>query len=36
MTGFQPTTTMCKNKHREIVGEKKDVFEVSATYSAAL
>jgi hypothetical protein len=31
-TGFQPRTTMCKNKQGEIVGEEKDVLEVWATY----
>ena len=31
-TGFQPRTTMCKNKQGVIVGEKKDVLEVWATY----
>jgi hypothetical protein len=31
-TGFQPRTTMCKNKHGVIVGEEKDVLEVWVTY----
>jgi hypothetical protein len=31
-TGFQPRTTMCKNKQGVIVGEEKDVLEVWATY----
>jgi len=31
-TGFQPRTTMCKNKQGVIVGEEKDVLEVWAMY----
>jgi hypothetical protein len=31
-TGFQPRTTMCKNKQGVIVGEEKDVLEVWATH----
>jgi hypothetical protein len=31
-TGFQPRTTMRKNKQGEIVGEEKDELEVWATY----
>jgi hypothetical protein len=31
-TGFQPRTTMCKNKQGVIVGDEKDVLEVWATY----
>jgi hypothetical protein len=31
-TGFQPRTTMCKNKQGAIVGEEKHELEVSATY----
>jgi hypothetical protein len=30
--GFQPRTTMCKNKQGVIVGEEKEVLEVWATY----
>jgi hypothetical protein len=32
MTGFQPRTTMCKNKQGVVVGEEKDVLDVWATY----
>ena len=31
-TGFQPRTTMCKNKLEVIVGEEKEVLELWATY----
>jgi hypothetical protein len=31
-TGFQPRTTMCKNKHGAIVREAKEVLEVWAAY----
>jgi len=31
-TGFQPRTTMCKNKQGVIVGEEKGVLEVWVTY----
>jgi hypothetical protein len=31
-TGFQPRTTMCKNKQGAIVGEEKEVLEEWAAY----
>jgi hypothetical protein len=30
--GFQPRTTMCKNKQGVIVGEEEEVLEVWAAY----